>query len=50
MRRERVGEGRGNSDRKAINEDVSAETRKRAHRVANPVAILAFIAGISDVP
>ena len=47
MRGERVGEGCGNSDREAINQDVSAETRKRAHRVSNPVAILTFIVGIS---
>jgi hypothetical protein len=47
MRWERAGEGRENSDRDAINEDVSAKTCKRAHRIENRVAILAFIADIS---
>lgn len=50
MRGERVGEGRRNRDFEAINEDVSAETCYCVHQAPSPVAISAFIAGISDVP
>ena len=50
MRRERVGESRQTLGCEAKSDDVSAETRARADRERNPIAISVFIISFSDVP